>query len=236
MRKPTFRAARSVGADARDLSGVDGAQLAESTRVEAFSDGVLAIVVTLLILDLKAPPGAGIGHGLARQWPAYVAYFGSFAYVGVIWVNHHYLFTRIKQVDVGLLWRNLFLLFTTSVLPFPTSVVSSAFQGGQNADQSTALVLYAAVAVTEVFSWLILFQYLSRHPELLHDAGHVRFFSAERRRSWAGITVFVICALVALVLPLAALILAAIVPFFYAATSTGTVQRRAENPSAAKGN
>ncbi len=62
--------------------------------MEAFSDGLLAMVVTLLVLDLHAPAGERIGRGLTEQWPSYVAYLGSFAYAGVIWVNHRYLFTR----------------------------------------------------------------------------------------------------------------------------------------------
>jgi uncharacterized membrane protein len=70
--------------------------LAESTRVEAFSDGVFAIAITLLVLDLKAPASRGaVLHDLLAEWPAYVAYLASFGYIGVIWVNHHYLFTRI---------------------------------------------------------------------------------------------------------------------------------------------
>ena len=101
--------------------------LTESTRVEAFSDGVFAIAITLLVLDLKAPMSHGkFLHDLLSQWPAYVAYLASFAYVGVIWVNHHQLFTRIARVNAGLLWRNLALLLTTSVLPFPTAVIGSA--------------------------------------------------------------------------------------------------------------
>jgi Endosomal/lysosomal potassium channel TMEM175 len=101
--------------------------LAESGRVEAFSDGVLAIVITLLVLDLRAPTMRdAMLQQLLRRWPAYVAYLAWFAYAGVIWVNHHQLFTRIAGVDTGLLWRNLALLLTTSVLPFPTAVLGSA--------------------------------------------------------------------------------------------------------------
>jgi uncharacterized membrane protein len=97
-----------------------GGRLAESGWVEAFSDGVLAIVITLLVLDLRAPQERGaMLQQLLQQWPAYLAYLASFAYVGVIWVNHHQLFTRIAAVDTGLLWRNLTMLLATSVLPFP---------------------------------------------------------------------------------------------------------------------
>lgn len=84
----------SPGADGGSRRG----RLAESGRVEAFSDGVLAIVITLLVLDLRAPQDRGtMLYQLLEQWPAYVAYLASFAYAGVIWVNHHQLFTRRRR-------------------------------------------------------------------------------------------------------------------------------------------
>src|SRR3982751_2665014 len=97
----------------------DDRRPAETGRIEAFSDGVLAIVITLLVLDLDPPsePGAMLSQ-LAEPWPGYLA---------VIWVNHHELFPRIDAVDVGLLWRNLLLLLASSFLPFPTAVLSNAF-------------------------------------------------------------------------------------------------------------
>jgi uncharacterized membrane protein len=82
--------------------------LAESSRVEAFSDGVLAIAITLLVLDLHTASEPGrVGHDILQQWPSYLAYVASFLYIGVVWVNHHSLFTRLGRVDTGLLWCNL---------------------------------------------------------------------------------------------------------------------------------
>jgi uncharacterized membrane protein len=97
--------------------------LTESTRVEAFSDGVFAIAITLLVLDLEAPASRGGPARPARPVAAYVAYLASFGYIGVIWANHHYLFTRIARVSGALLWRNRALL-AMPVLPFPTAVVA----------------------------------------------------------------------------------------------------------------
>jgi uncharacterized membrane protein len=95
--------------------------LAESNRVEAFSDGVLAIAITLLVLDLRTAGHPGhVGGDLLAQWPTYLAYVASFIYIGVVWVNHHALFNRIASVDTGLLWCNLALLLAASVLPFPS--------------------------------------------------------------------------------------------------------------------
>lgn len=81
----------------------DPAWLSETNRVEAFSDGVFAIVITLLVIDVR-PPATQSGrllHDLLAQWPTYLAYLTSFAYIGVIWLNHHALFRRVQRVDRG---------------------------------------------------------------------------------------------------------------------------------------
>ena len=196
--------------------------LAESTRVEAFSDGVFAIAVTLLVLDLKAPASRGAFlRDLRAEWPAYVAYLASFGYIGVIWVNHHQLFTRIARVNGALLWRNLALLLAMSVLPFPTAVVASAFQYGNVDDERTAVVFYALVAGAAAATWLVLFHFLSRAPYLLEDEAHTAFFAAERRRAVFGIALYALSALAAVWYPAAGLIIACILPVFYGMTSTG---------------
>jgi uncharacterized membrane protein len=203
-------------------SGGPGGVFAESGRVEAFSDGVFAVAITLLVLGLKAPVHRGtMARDLLAQWPAYVAYLASFAYVGVIWVNHHQLFTRIARVNAGLLWCNLALLLTTSVLPFPTAVVGSAFQVGGSGDQKAALVFYAATGATTAASWLLLFHFLSHTPGLLHDEGQAAFFAQERHRAGAGLLLYAASGLVALWLPVAGLAIACTLPVFYAITNAG---------------
>lgn len=199
-----------------------GRLLAESSRVEAFSDGVLAIAVTLLVLNLRAPERRGLMlHDLAVQWPVYLAYLASFGYVGVIWVNHHQLFTRIARVDTGLLWCNLALLLATSVLPFPTAVVGSAFQVGDRNDQRVAIILYAIVGAASTAAWLLLFHYLSRNPQLLRNEAHASFYAAERRRAVLGIASYAVAAVVAVWQPLAGLIILCALPVFYGLTSEG---------------
>ena len=206
-------------------------RLSESTRVEAFSDGVLAIVITLLVLDLKAPAQEGrLLVGLAEQWPAYVTYLASFAYVGVIWVNHHQLFSRVAKVDLGFLWRNLVLLLATSVLPFPTAVVGDAFQHGDRGDQHVALVLYSLVGMTTVGAWLLLYHFLAHNPRLLRAPDHARFFAGERRRSWVGILAYALVALAASTHPVAGLVVSCLLPIFYAVTSDGIRSRRLREP------
>jgi Endosomal/lysosomal potassium channel TMEM175 len=146
-------------------------------------------VITLL--DLRAPNTRGVMlQQLLHQWQAYVAYLASFAYAGVIWVNHHQLFTRIAGVDTGLLWRNLALLLTTSVLPFPTAVLGSAFQHGSQRDQTVGLVFCALVSAAMAATWLALFHHLAMNGRLLASNTTVAFFARERRRALIGIATY----------------------------------------------
>jgi uncharacterized membrane protein len=208
--------------DRPDPAAEQGGRLSDSARVEAFSDGVLAIAITLLVLNLRAPGGGGdMRRELLDQWPAYVAYLASFAYVGVIWVNHHQLFTRIAAVDLGLLWRNLGLLLGVSVLPFPTAVLSSAFRQGTGSNQVTACVLYALVAAFMALTWLVLFHYLATHERLLARHTPASFFARERRRALLGLIAYLLAAAVALWQPLASLLIICALPVFYGATSEG---------------
>src|SRR3954453_23441943 len=121
-------------------------RLSESSRVEAFSDGVFAIAITLLVLELAIPHIAGeFRTEWMGEWVSYIAYLAAFANIGVLWMGHHTAFSRIRAVDAGLLWRNLVLLLTVSVVPFPTAVIASAFRVGNEQDQAVAVVAYAIV-------------------------------------------------------------------------------------------
>jgi hypothetical protein len=122
-----------------------------------------------------------------------LAYLASFGYIAVIWVNHHDLFTRIRAVDAGPLWRNLLLLLT-SFLPFPTAVLSTAFQHGTRADQVAALVLYCALAAAMGTRWLTIFDHLCHRPRLLAVGTPPEFFAAERGRSLVGIAAYAVAA------------------------------------------
>jgi uncharacterized membrane protein len=115
----------------------------ETARVEAFSDGVFAIAITLLILEIKVPPSAaheGLMVGLKNLWPSYLAYVASFATIGVMWLNHHRLFTLIVKNDDGIVAFNLLLLLPISWMPFPTALLAEHLDGP---DSVTAGVVYA---------------------------------------------------------------------------------------------
>src|SRR6266699_2483859 len=93
----------------------------EKNRLEAFSDGVIAIIITIMVLELKAPEHAADLAALKSLLPVFLSYVLSFIYVGIYWNNHHHLFQSTKQVSAGILWANLHLLFWLSLLPFATA-------------------------------------------------------------------------------------------------------------------
>ncbi len=149
----------------------------ESSRVEAFSDGVFSIAITLLVLELAIPAiRGGFQAQLLDEWVSYVAYLAAFGSIGVLWMGHHTVFGRIRAIDAGLLWRNLVLLLTVSVVPFPTAVIASAFRVGNEHDQAVAVVSYAVVGMASGVAWLLLFSYLRDHRKLLDAETDLHFF------------------------------------------------------------
>jgi len=134
----------------------------ETARIEAFSDGVFAIAITLLILEIKIP-AAGSGNlsvQLLRQWPSYFAFVFSFAFIGIMWINHHRLFTHIKRANNVLLFLNLLLLLGVCAVPFPTAVLAQHL--GQS-DQRAAAILYHGTYFAIAIFFNILWRYASRH-------------------------------------------------------------------------
>src|SRR5919205_889512 len=112
-----------------------------TSRAEAFSDGVFAIAITLLILTIELPDSAEhLGHELLQLWPAYLAYAVSFLTVGIMWVNHHTMFRHFERVDRPLLFLNILLLMLIAFVPFPTRVVAEFLRSPD--DRRAAALLY----------------------------------------------------------------------------------------------
>jgi uncharacterized membrane protein len=118
-------------------------------RVEAFSDGVIAVIITIMVLDLKAPSGDTAG-ALSPLGPAFFAYVLSFVYVGIYWVNHHHLMHTVHHVTGGLMWANLHLLFWLSLFPFLTGWV------GEHPSAPWPAALYGVVLLMAALAWLVL--------------------------------------------------------------------------------
>lgn len=166
--------------------------LADPSRVQAFSDAVFAIIVTLLVLNLQPPhthPG-GLLEALLHEWPAYLAFTISFVYLSVLWLNHHALFRLVARVDAQLNWANLALLFSAVVIPFPTATLAAAFAGGDRYDERVAVALYALSATPLSVPWLVIFRYLARHPELRAPDVSEGYVRAQFRRPVTGIVLY----------------------------------------------
>jgi TMEM175 potassium channel family protein len=148
------------------------AALMPSGRLEAFSDGVFAIAITLLVLDLAVPPrdqvrSGGLGSALAHQWPSYFAYLVSFLVIGIIWVNHHTMFSKVKLVDRPVLFANLALLLVVSALPFPTRLLAEYLTAGS--DAHTAAAIYSGTMLAMGAAYSVLWLAVTRDVGLLHE-------------------------------------------------------------------
>jgi uncharacterized membrane protein len=140
----------------------------ETNRVEAFSDGVLAIAITLLVLEISIEPEQydHLARALVNEWPSYLAYVTSFFTVGSVWIAHHDLFARLKYIDPVLLRLNLVLLLAAAFLPFPTAVLSQSFEAGESAERA-AVVFYGATALVIELILRSMITYAATRPELV---------------------------------------------------------------------
>jgi uncharacterized membrane protein len=137
-----------------------------SARLEAFSDGVLAIAATLLVLELRVPDaGQDLGGALLTQWASYAAYVVSFGTIGIIWVNHHGLFVHVRQVDRTLLFLNLLLLMVVSLIPFPTAIVGRFVSAER--DSHVAAAIYGALMILMSLAFTGLWRHVTRDARLL---------------------------------------------------------------------
>ncbi len=212
----------------RNLS-LPNIRLSDTDRLEAFSDGVLAITITLLVVDIVRPEYES-GHLLQKlqaQWPNYIAFLASFFYVGIIWLNHRAVFSRVRYCSRSLHLANLLLLLTSALIPFPTAILSTALQHGSPVDASVAVVLYAAVGCLMCLSWLLLFHILSINPHLLETHVELSFFPQERHRALFGVALYILGGITGWAIsPTLALMCFLALPIFYAVTSEGLVETR----------
>jgi uncharacterized membrane protein len=193
-------------------------------RLEMFSDGAFAIIITLLVLEIHRPSGdpGQLGEELIREWPSYLAYAVAFVYIGVIWLNHHYVFSLLSHTDLSLQWINFGIIGTSALIPFPTGVLAGAFASNNIADQKSAVLLYALIAFLMSISWIPLFLYLRRNPATLKPSHASNHFTIEIIRPAAGAVAYVLAAVLGWFFsPLGAVGIFVVVVIYYAATSTG---------------
>ena len=162
----------------------------ESTRVEAFSDGIFAIAITLLVLGIKVPShesvlDRGLAHALILLWPAYLAFFISFITILVIWVQHHVMFMYVRKVDHSLLYWNGLLLLAVTFVPFPTGLLAEHLS---HPDAKLAAHMYTGnlLAIYIVFYWL--WRHVLKSGKVLAEAdGNRQIGELERISKYARI-------------------------------------------------
>jgi uncharacterized membrane protein len=190
----------------------------DRSRLEAFSDGVFAVAITLLALNL-AVPGPGNGHtSLLRQlgdhWPAFVAYVISFFTIGIIWVNHHALVRNIAIVDRTLLFINLLLLAFVVAIPFGTATMAD-YLTADGQDAHVAMALYAAILEGMSLSFMAVFEWTLRDERRTHHAVPESARWPARLRFYIGQLPYLIAIGVAFFSPPAALAIIGLVAAYY---------------------
>src|SRR6476619_803961 len=137
----------------------------KTTRLEAFSDGVFAVAITLLVLEINVPAGDHLWHQLKEEWPSFAAFFVSFWVIGIIWVNHHGLLDHVKRADRGVLYLNLLVLMTVVFLPFATALLAEHLKSG--ADEEVAAAVYSGASLAMGLAFAVLWTYITRHRKKL---------------------------------------------------------------------
>ena len=180
-------------------------------RIAAFSDGVIAIVITIMVLELKLPEGAAKGD----VWPSFLAplapklaiYALSFLIVGALWVNHHQLLAVVRRATFPLMWMNLLLLFFISLIPLATAFL------GEHPESARAVSFYALIMTLSSAVFGLLRYSLGRIPE--HDREHIQFRRATLVRSFVGTLIYAAAVIVAPVSPVAGLAMVVFVPAMF---------------------
>src|SRR3954451_5983372 len=182
-------------------------------RLEAFSDGVFAVAITLLVLEIDVPVGDHLWHKLGDEWPSFASFFVSFWVIGIIWVNHHGVIDHLKRADRGVLYLNIFVLMSVVLIPFATALMAQHLNS--SADEEVAAAVYAGSFVLMAISFGVLWEYITRHRQKLG----VELSDEEvRRRSLAfqiGNPFYAVAVGVAFISPVAVLVIIGALAVYY---------------------
>jgi uncharacterized membrane protein len=177
----------------------------KTNRVEAFSDGVMAILITIMVLELK-PPQDPNPTSLASMWPTFFAYILSFIIIAIYWVNHHQLIHLVTRVDSVILWANMNLLFWISLIPWVTVYL------GDNHALPFPVALYAAISTAGAFSFFLLRASIARHH---HEAEFKKLNKKMARKNLIAILIYIVAIAAAFVYTPLALVMIALPACMY---------------------
>ena len=194
-----------------------------TARIEAFSDGVIAIVMTILILEIHVPQihtltSAGAWEALVPILPKLVAFLVSFVTVAIFWVNHHHFFHPVAKSDGALLWYNNHLLFWIAVIPFVTAFL------GDYPTIAFVVSLYGFVLFMGAVSFTLMIHYVFFKSALLPDTVSEAVRAVQYRRAWLGVYLYGASAVLAFIHPYISLFIFVVVPIYYFLPQTVIVQ------------
>src|SRR5438093_9706593 len=177
-----------------------------TNRLEAFSDGVMAILITIMVLELKAPHDP-TPASLAKMWPTLFAYVLSFIIIAIYWVNHHHLIHLVSRVDSVILWANINLLFWLSLIPWVTVYL------GDNHALPFPVALYAAVSTAGALSFFLLRASIARHHH--HELEFKRLNRRMARKNLIALVIYIAAIAMAFVYTPLALVMIALPAAMY---------------------
>ncbi len=180
----------------------------ETARIEAFSDGVFAIAITLLILEIKVPQHAEtpavLWNELWRLWPSYFSFVFSFGTILVTWVNHHLLFNHIQKKSNAFIYANGFLLLTVSFIPFPTALLAEYITAESH---SSAISFFCGYSVIANIAWILLFHTVRNPVNLLTHEGEKLVAHRFDRVKYFGFSIYTATFILSFWFPYTALII-----------------------------
>jgi len=210
-----------VGGTSGETAGEKAEEPADTARLEAFSDGVFAVAITLLALDLHVPDPATLPHGphgglvpvLLGQWPVYLAYGLSFLTILSMWINHHNLFRLIRRTDHLFLLLNGLLLLSVTTVPFATSLLATYLR---QPDKRAAQVVYGAVSLAMATAFNRMWAYASRDRRLLGPDADERMVRGVTQAYRFGPLIYSVTVVLALLSAEASLVLCILLALFFA--------------------
>ncbi len=201
------------------------------SRLHGLIDGVFAIAMTLLVLDLPRPhDSTRLSHDLLHEWPSYAAYLVSFVTVGIVWIEHHGMMAAVVRINRRFLERTLLLLLLVSIIPWPTAIAAEYANRGSQAE--SAAVLYAVCLLLMGLSFSLGWRYLARHPELVAEPARPAL-RAGTLRALAGGLVYLVAIGLAFVSPRASFALDALIALYFALSRSavpGLIDRASPAP------
>jgi uncharacterized membrane protein len=202
-----------------------------TSRLEAFSDGVIAVAITLLALNLPLPSTTKLpvlAPYLGRHWPSFAAFVVSFVTIGIIWMNHHAMVRRLRSADAEILFLNVLLLMTICLLPFTTALMAKYLLAPQGAPLAAAIWGGSFLVMGSVFL-AVQWHLMVVKPHLLDERLTPKLRRAVVRRNAVGVIPYAVATAAAAVTPYITLVICGLVAAFYALPGTTEFDLAADN-------